>query len=550
MKQEIIDLVFPNPLPTPEELEAKYAIRDLPKNAEVTRIAPSPTGMMHVGTVYGALIDERLAHQSGGVFMLRLEDTDQKREVKEAVDLILRVFNDCQILNDEGPVFGKEEQGNYGPYFQSARKEIYPAFVKKLLQEDKAYLCFCNEEENAKLHEMQAKANVRGGYYGAFAKCRKLTEDEILENLKAGKSFVVRFKSLGHYSQKIILNDVVRGKREFPQNDLDVVIMKGDGLPTYHFAHAVDDHLMRTTTVVRGDEWLSTWPLHAQLFEALGWPMPKYIHTATIQKIDEKGNRRKLSKRLDPEANAMSFAENGYPRTALIEYLLNLANSNFEDWRRANPAASYKDFPFSAKKLGTSGALFDFVKLDSISREIIGKMTAEEVYNETLAWCEKYDTAFASKMKDNADYMKRILDIERSNVKKVRKDITVWADVKKENSFFFDDEFALTEEQAYSALNSLDINDIKQIVKEFKELYNPFDDKDTWFGKIKQVAEKIGFTCDMKAYKANPENFKGNVADVASVLRVFMTGKTQSPDLYAIMQVLGKERVEKRLSIV
>ncbi|MBE6449140.1 MAG: glutamate--tRNA ligase [Alphaproteobacteria bacterium] len=548
MKQEIIDLVFPNPLPTPEELETKYPVRNLLQGAQVTRIAPSPTGMMHVGTVYGALIDERLAHQSGGVFMLRLEDTDQKREVKEAVDLILRVFNDCQILNDEGPVFGREEQGNYGPYFQSARKEIYHAFVKKLLQEDKAYLCFCNEEENARLHDMQAKANVRGGYYGAFAKCRKLTEDEILENLKAGKSFVVRFKSMGHYSQKIVLSDVVRGKREFPQNDLDVVIMKGDGLPTYHFAHAVDDHLMRTTTVVRGDEWLSTWPLHAQLFEALGWDMPKYIHTATIQKIDEKGNRRKLSKRLDPEANAMSFSENGYPRTALIEYLLNLANSNFEDWRRANPNAPYQDFPFSAKKLGTSGALFDFVKLDSISRDIIGRMSAEEVYNETLAWCEKYDADFAVVMKENADYMKQILDIERSGVKKVRKDITKWSDVKKESLFFFDNQFTQSKESILEQLKSLSINDINDIVDVFNKLYDINDEKDAWFEKVKQVAQKVGFTCDMKAYKANPEAFKGNVSDVATVLRVFITGRTQSPDLYAIMKVMGKERISKRLT--
>ena len=549
MKKEIIDLVFPNPLPTVEELEARYPLRNLPEGAQVTRIAPSPTGMMHVGTLYGALIDERTAHLSGGVFMLRLEDTDQKREVKEAVDLILQVFHNSQIKNDEGPVFGEGEKGIYGPYFQSARKEIYQVFVKKLLEEDKAYLCFCDEDENARLHEMQAKANIRGGYYGPFAKCRKLTEDEVLENLKSGKSFVVRFKSHGHYSKKIILEDMVRGKRDFPENDLDVVIMKGDGLPTYHFAHAVDDHLMRTTIVVRGDEWLSTWPLHSQLFNALGWKAPKYVHTATIQKIDEKGNRRKLSKRLDPEANAMSFDENGYPWEALIEYLLNLANSNFEDWRKQNPDKSYKEFPFNIKKIGASGALFDFVKLDSISRDVIGRMTAEDVYNHTLDWCEKYDVPFATLMKENADYMKKILDIERSGVKKVRKDITVWSDVKKECSFFFDNHFTLTTNEAYLKLKPLSINEIHHILKEFSELYDPSDDKNVWFDKIKQVATKVGFTCDMKAYKANPEAFKGNVSDVATVLRVFVTGRTQTPDLYAIMHVLGSERVLKRLSI-
>jgi len=548
MKKEIIDLVFPNPLPTPEELEAKYPPRNLPEGAEVTRIAPSPTGFMHVGTLYGALIDERTAHLSGGIFMLRLEDTDQKREVKEAVDLILQGFHNNQITNDEGPVFGEAEKGNYGPYFQSARKEIYQVFVKKLLEEDKAYLCFCTEDENARLHEMQAKANVRGGYYGPFAKCRKLTEDEVLENLKAGKKFVVRFKSPGHYTKKIILEDMVRGKREFPENDLDVVIMKGDGLPTYHFAHAVDDHLMHTTIVVRGDEWLSTWPLHAQLFDALGWKAPKYVHTATIQKVDENGNRRKLSKRLDPEANAMSFVENGYPKEALIEYLLNLANSNFEDWRRQNPDKSYKEFPFSIKKIGSSGALFDFVKLDSIARDVIGHMTAEQVYDNALAWCEKYDTEFASKMKENADYMKQILDIERAGAKKVRKDITTWKDVKKETSFFFDDLFVLSFDEAKDLIKIISDSDIKNILQDYIELYNPQDDKNVWFEKIKQVADKNGFTCDMKAYKANPENFKGSVADVAGVLRVFITGRTQSADLYAIMQVMGKDRVASRLS--
>ena len=549
MKKEIIDLVFPNPLPTPEELEEKYPVRDLPQGAQVTRIAPSPTGKMHVGTLYGALIDERIAHLSNGVFMLRLEDTDQKREVKEAVDLILQVFHNSRIENDEGPVWSGAEKGEYGPYFQSARKEIYQTFVKKLLQEDKAYLCFCDEAENARLHEMQAKANIRGGYYGPFAKCRKLTEDEVLQNLKAGKAFVVRFKSTGHYTKKIILEDTIRGKREFPENDLDVVIMKGDGLPTYHFAHAVDDHLMRTTLAVRGDEWLSTWPLHKQLFDALGWKPPKYLHTATIQKIDEKGNRRKLSKRLDPEANAMSFEENGYPWEALIEYLLNLANSNFEDWRRQNPDKSYKEFPFSAKKLGASGALFDFVKLDNIAKETIGRMSATEIFENALAWCKKYDTKFADMMQNNADYMKQILDIERANVKKVRKDIATWKDVRKETSYFFDALFAPEKGELSSLLKPLSINDIYAILNSFVKQYNPSDTKEEWFDKIKKIATENGFCADMKLYKQDPSAYKGSVADVAKVLRVFVTGREQTPDLYSIMQVMGKDRVINRLSV-
>ena len=550
MKKEIIDLVFPDPLPSTEEIEAKYPARQLPEGAKVTRVGPSPTGYLHLGTLSAALIPERIAHQSGGVFFLRIEDTDQKRKVDGAVDIILQAFKDYGLHNDEGPVLGEGEKGAYGPYFQSQRKEIYQAYIKKWLEEDKAYLCFCTEEDNEKTHELQSKANIRPGYYGAFAKCRKLTEDEVLANLKAGKRFVVRYKSTGHYSQKVLIEDLLRGKREFPQSDLDIPIMKGDGLPTYHFAHLIDDHLMGTTIVVRGEEWMSSLPLHIQLFQSMGWKAPKYAHFPHIQKVDENGNRRKLSKRLDPEANVTYFDEKGYPKEAVIEYLLNLANSNFEDWRRQNPDKSYKDFPFSLKKMGSSGALFDFVKLDSISRDIIGRMSAQEVYDHTLEWCEKYDVPFATILKENADYMKRILDIERSNVKKVRKDITIWSDVKKENLFFFDNHFSLTTGEAYSVLKPLSVNDINKIVKEFKELYNPADDKNVWFEKIKQVATDIGFTCDMKAYKANPEAFKGNVSDVATVLRVFMTGKTQSPDLYSIMNVLGSDRVAKRLSIV
>ena len=549
MRKEIIDLVFPNPLPTPEELEAKYSPRNLPEGTIVTRVAPSPTGFFHLGNLIAALIPERAAHQTqGGIFYLRIEDTDQKRQVEGAKELVLKTFKEYGIYNDEGPVYQEGERGNYGPYVQSQRKEIYQAYVKKWLEEDKAYLCFCTEEENAKVHEMQAKANIRTGYYGAFAKCRKLTEDEVLENLKAGKKFVVRFKSPGHYTKKVVIEDLIRGKSEFPESDLDIPIMKSDGLPTYHFAHLIDDHLMGTTNVFRAEEWLPSVPLHTQLFQVAGWKAPKYAHISHIQKLGENGNRRKISKRLDPEANIGYFEENGYPKEALIEYLLNLANSNFEDWRRQNPDKSYKEFPFSIKKIGSSGALFDFVKLDSVARDTIGRMTAEEVYDKALAWCEKYDTEFASKMKDNADYMKKILDIERSGAKKVRKDITLWKDVKKETSFFFDDMFDLSFAGAKELISTLSEDDIRNILKDYREIYDEQDDKNVWFEKIKQVADKNGFTCDMKAYKANPENFKGSVADVAGVIRVFVTGRTQSADLYAIMQVMGKQRVIERLS--
>ena len=548
MKKEIIDLIFPQPLPSIEEIEAKYPPRELPPGAIVTRTAPSPTGLLHLGTLSAALLPERAAHQSGGVFILRIEDTDQKRQVEGAKDLVLRAMKDYDISNDEGPVLNAPEKGSYGPYIQSERKEIYQAYIKKWLEEDKAYLCFCTEEDNEKTHEMQSKANIRPGYYGPFAKCRKLTEEAVLENLKAGKRFIVRFKSPGHYTKKVIIEDLIRGRREFPESDLDIPIMKGDGLPTYHFAHLIDDHLMGTTHVIRGEEWLSSLPLHTMLFQVAGWRAPKYAHISHIQKLDENGNRRKLSKRLDPEANVTYFDEKGYPKLAVIEYLLNLANSNFEDWRRQNPEKSYKDFPFNIKKIGSSGALFDFVKLDSISRDIIGRMTAEEVYNYTLAWCENYDVPFALLMKENADYMKKILNIEREGVKKVRKDIVKWSDVKNEVSFFFDDQFTLTTGEAFNILKPLSINDITNILKDFVEVYKDTDTKDEWFQKVKSVAQKNGFCVDMKAYRENPEAFKGNVSDVAKVLRVFVTGKEQSPDLYAIMLVMGKNRVLKRLN--
>lgn len=546
MKKEILDLAFPKTLPDIAEIEAKYPPRQLIEGAKVTRVAPSPTGLMHIGTLWQALINERLAHQSGGVFMVRIEDTDQKRLVDEAVSLILQAFDDYGLSNDEGPVLNKSEQGAYAPYFQSARKDIYQAYIKKLLSEDKAYLCFCTEEENKQTHDTQSKANIRTGYYGSFAKCRKLLEDDVQERLKRGDKFVIRFKSNGHYTHKIIVDDVIRGKREFPENDLDIVIMKADGLPTYHFAHVIDDHLMGTTHVIRGDEWLSSYPLHIQLFQAMGWKTPKYVHTPTIQKLDEKGNRRKLSKRLDPEANVAYFSEIGYPKEAVMEYLLNLANSNFEDWRRQNPALPYTDFPFSIKKLNVSGALFDFIKLDSISRDKIGQMTAKQIYDNTLAWANIYDAAFAKRLTENADYIHAILNIEREGAKKVRKDITRWSDVKNEVAYFFDDTFMAN----IKDISAFHIEDIKGIVATFIKGYDTTDDKNVWFNKIKQIATDFGFAADMKAYKEKPQDYKGSVADVAKILRVLITGREQSPDLYAIMQVMGRDKIAKRLSSI
>ncbi len=549
MKDEIVNKIFPYPLPSIAEIESKYPDRALPEGAKVTRIAPSPTGLMHIGNLSAALISERFAHQSDGVFFLRIEDTDQKRKVEGAVDLILKTFDDYDIQNDEGPVLNKKEIGLYGPYFQSARKEIYQAYVKDWLKKDLAYLCFCSEEEKEKNDALQVAQNMRPGYYGRWAKCRNLSQDTILQYLNEGKKFVVRFKSPGHYNNKIIIRDALRGNLKFPENDLDIVILKGDGLPTYHFAHLIDDHLMRTTHVFRGEEWLSSLPLHIQLFQAMGWNPPQYAHISHIQKMDETGNRRKISKRLDPEAKLTYYTDKGYPKVALIEYLLNLANSNFEDWRRANPDKPYTDFELSLKKLNASGALFDFLKLNSISKDVISKMTAQEVYDNALDWMKNYDPLFAQVMENNKDYMLKIFNIEREGAKKVRKDIIVWEDVKKEVAYFFDDLFSLTYKDACNLLSPLSVSDISNIINSFVETYDESDTKENWFSKIKKIASDYGFSADMKAYKANPSLFKGNISDVAKVLRVFVTGKDQSPDLYAIMQVMGKERVLKRLKI-
>ena len=548
MREEIVNLVFPEPLPTVEEILAKYPKRELPEGAKVTRVGPSPTGYFHVGNLSAALISERLAHQSGGVFFVRIEDTDQKRQVEGAVDILLRSLHRFGITNDEGPVFEGGEKGIYGPYVQSHRRQIYHAFIKDWLLKDLAYLCFCTEEENQKIHELQMKGNIRPGYYGAFAKCRKLSEEEVLANLKAGKKYVVRFKSPGHYTKKILIEDVLRGRREFPENDLDIPIMKSDGLPTYHFAHLIDDHLMGTTHVLRGEEWLSSLPLHIQLFSVMGWKPPKYGHISHIQKMDGE-NRRKLSKRLDPEANMTYYDEQGYPSLAVLEYLMNIANSNFEDWRRQNPTADYREFPFNLKKLNASGALFDFVKLNSISRDVIGRMSATEVYTLAKEWMDKYDVPFAKMMEENKDYMIAILGIEREGVKKVRKDMTVWRDMKELVSFFFDNLFTQTTGEAYKILSPMPVSEIVSILNDFKAVYDVNDDKDVWFDKVKQIAAKNGYATDMKVYRENPDEYKGSVADVAKVLRVFITGKEQSPDLHAVMRVMDQARVLKRLTV-
>lgn len=548
MTPEIINLIFPNPLPTPAEIEARYPRRNLPEGAKVTRVAPSPTGFMHVGTLYAGLLCERVAHQSGGIFYLRVEDTDQKRKVDGAMELIVKSLDRYGIRADEGVDKDGQDFGAYGPYTQSARRDIYQAYVKSLLEKGLAYPCFCAAEDLDIMRKIQEKTSVRPGYYGKYAKCRNLTDEQILENLKAGKPFVIRFKSSGDNNKRMIIKDLIKGDMALPENDIDVVIMKGDGLPTYHFAHAVDDHLMGTTHVIRGDEWVSSIPLHIQLFVALGWKAPKYAHFAPLQKT-ENGNKRKLSKRHDPEASLTYFWEKGYPEEALIEYMLNLINASFEDWRRNNPDKPAFDFPVNFNKVSNAaGALFDFVKLNSIAKDVVARMSAEQVYDAVLKWANEYNPAFADRLVAHRDIMIQILNIERNIGKKSRKDIVKWDDVEQDIAYFFDDLLTASPAEKAALLAPLTESDIRLIADEFAAIYQPADDKETWFAHIKAIAEKHGFATDMKAYKENPAAFKGSVSDVAKVLRVLVTGRDKTPDLYEIMRILGADKVRARLA--
>lgn len=546
-KKEIIKKIFPDFLPTPEELDNKYPPRKLKEGAIVSRFCPSPTGFMHIGGLYASLIPERLAHQSGGVFFVRIEDTDKEREVEGAAELIANSLNCYNIKIDEGDLGVGKEIGEYGPYTQSKRRKIYQTYLKLLLEEGLAYPCFCTREELTELREIQQKQGIRTGYYGKWAKWREKSDREVLDNLNAGKKFVIRYRSNGNFEKRININDIILGERELPENDQDVVIMKSDGLPTYHFAHVVDDHLMRTTHVIRGNEWLSSLPLHLQLFEAMNWQPPVYGHIFAIQKLEGQ-SKRKLSKRKDPEADITYYDKEGYPEDAVIEYLLNLANSNFEDWRKENPKKSVNEFKISVNKLScSSGPLFDLMKLNDIGKDVIAKYSAEEIYEKVLAWAKKYNPNFAKTMENDPKYVKDIFNIERGDIKKTRKDFAKWKDAEEGIEYFFDQYFDLSKERVLMSLSGIDSNDVNKIIDLFIKTYNENDTKEEWFSKMKETATSCGYTVDMKAYKNNPEQFKGNISHVAKIFRVLLTGRENTPDLYCIMKVMGKYRVIKRI---
>ena len=521
-----------------EEYEKMYPPRDLAKGAEVTRIAPSPTGFMHFGNLYVALANERLAHQSGGVFYLRIEDTDQKRKVEGAVEVVHKSLKYFGVNFDEGA----DKGGNYGPYYQRQRAEIYHAFAKDLIRRGLAYPCFCTEEDLEKTREYQTENKLLPGYYGKFAKCRNLTEEEIYENLRQKKPYVIRLKSQGNAEIKHTFKDEIKGEITVTENDQDVVILKSDGIPTYHFAHAIDDHFMRTTLVMRGEEWLSSLPIHIELFKVLGFPLPRYGHNCSIQKMDGV-NRRKLSKRKDPEASLNFYREQGYPPIAVNTYVMTLLNSNFEEWMMKNPAAPYTDFRFSVGKMGKSGALFDVAKLNDIAKTYFAGKDEKETFDFLKEWAEEFGSEAQKKYFADEEYAKKILCLLMGiGSKKRRKDFACAVQAVASMAYFFDETFAPCDEYRF------DKETVKSVIRSFSETYDIADDCSVWFDKVKAVAEKNGFCADMKAYKANPENYKGSVSDVAEILRIAVTGHANTPDLWTIMQILGKERVLKRLA--
>ncbi len=542
--KDLADLIFPNAKEI-SYYEEKYPERNLKEGAVVTRFAPSPTGFVHIGGLYQALVAREMAKKTDGVFFLRVEDTDQKREVENGVTGIVNSLKDFDMAPDEGMISDTEEIGNYGPYKQSLRKDIYEAYAKYLIKQGKAYPCFCTPEEGEEIRKKQEAAKIRPGYYGVWAKCRNLTVEEAAEKIKNGEKYIIRFKSPGREDRKIKHHDVIKGNVDFPENDQDIVIIKADGLPTYHFAHAVDDHLMRTTLVIRSDEWLSSVPLHLQLFHELGFKAPKYAHIAPIMKNDN-GNKRKLSKRKDPEAAVSYYKEEGIPSDAVKEYLLNIANSTFENWRRANPEKSMDEFEFNINKMSVSGALFDMVKLLDIGKTVISKMTKEEVYEKSLEWAKEYDGELAE-MLENKEYSLRIFGIERGN-KKPRKDIAKWSDVKNSIVYMYDDKF-LNGDNTYEYAKISDKEEINKILKLYIDKYFDInDDKETWFNKIKDLSEECGYAREVKEFKANPEKWPAHVGDVSTVLRVSLTGRQNTPDMYEIMEVLGKDSVVNRLN--
>ena len=538
----LANLLFPDVTDTPEMMEARFPQRNAPEGAVITRMAPSPTGFVHLGNLVQGLTSERMAHQSGGVLFLRVEDTDAKREVPGAVEVLIDTLKHYGIHFDEGATMDGD-LGDYGPYRQRQRAHIYHVYAKKLVLDGMAYPCFCTEEELNTMREKQEANKETTGYYGSYAIWRDRPLEEIMAHLDAGDPWVLRFRSTGDISRQFKFNDLVKGELTITENNVDHVLLKSDGIPTYHFAHAVDDHLMRTTHVVRGDEWLPTLPFHIQLFQALGFKLPKYVHIGPLMKMDG-ASKRKLSKRKDPELALTYYKAEGFPVQAVYEYIMTLLNSNYEDWRRANPDAPATDFKFSPKKLNPAGNLFDYAKLCDVSKNVIARMDAQQVYDLLVEYTEEFDKDFANALTEDPDYAKAILAIGRGG-KKPRKDLATWKEAKPYMGFFYDQylQVPVFDEKFSPAL-------IKTVLEKYLAAYDFADDSNTWFNKVKSITEEIGFTTDMKAYKADPSAFPGTVADVSTMIRLAITGKTNSPDLYTVTQILGHDRTVSRVQQV
>ncbi len=537
--QKLADLLYPNAKPIEYWLE-KYPKRNLKRGAEVTRLAPSPTGYLHTGHAYSALINKLTAKKSDGVFYLRLEDTDQKRLIDNAGDIAYNMLVSYDLTPDEGYRGDELPQiGEYGDYIQSKRLNIYQSFAKYLVEKGKAFPCFCKKSEGLEdVEERRQKQLEETGAIEEHDPCRTLSYEEIEEKINNGEEFALKLKSCGNPEKTIKVVDLIKGEREIRENAKDIVLMKSNGIPPYAFAHAVDDSLMGTTIVVRGEEWYPSLSAHLELFKALGFKPPKYAHTPVICKLDENGNKRKLSKRKDPEADVRYFIEEGYPKIAVIEYLLNLLNSDFEIWRTNNPKLSYKEFPFSIEKIGSNNPMFDFIKLADISKNYISHLSADEVYAMLTEWARRYDVEFFKTLTENQDYSKAVLNIDRETPKP-RKDIAKWNEVKNYFDYMF---YGIKNYE----LDGVDKKKVKEVINAYKDVYNEEDDKETWFARIKELAPKLGYATDNKAYKQNPENYKGNIADLCMYIRIALTGRKNSPDIYSIAQILGAREVNRR----
>lgn len=540
--EKLADLLFGDVDKTPQYYEEKYPQRPLAEGARVSRFAPSPTGFLHIGGLFAAMVAKLNASTTNGVFFLRIEDTDKKREITDGVSEIIRGLEAFGVTPDEGVMGFEKEKGDYGPYQQSHRREIYRCFAKGLVLKGLAYPCFCSEDDLTALREQQEKEGVNKGYYGKWARCRDLSFEEQEKLIKEGRPYVLRLRSPGNEEHKISFDDLIKGKIEMPENIMDVVLLKTDGIPTYHFAHAVDDHLMRTTHVIRGDEWIASVPLHIQLFKCCGFKVPKYAHIAPIMK-EENGGKRKLSKRKDPEAAVTYYSQEGYPKESVIEYLLTLANSNFEDWRKTNKTAPQSAFPFNLKKMSASGALFDLAKLNDVSKNVISVMSAEEVYTLVTDWAKEYNEKLYGLLTRDPEFSTKLFSIDRGTAKP-RKDIAKWSEIENYCEYFFDELYT----PDYTMPENVSNEEASAILKKYLEAYSHSQDKDGWFDTVKSICEPLGYTPNVKEYKKNPEAYKGHVGDVSSVIRIAVTSRRNTPDLYAIMQLLGEDKVRERIA--